>query len=522
VGLGVDTVFGLLGDGNLDVVDELVHRHGVRYVPVNREDLAVSAADGYSRSSGRLGVAAVTHGPGLTNAITPLHEAARSRTPLLVLCGDTDPDDPAHNQDIDQQATVAPTGAGFVEIRSPDTVCQDLARAVEEAMTSRRPVVFNLPAHLQSADTDCEEVVVQYPTPHAQPVDQAVLDEALGVLASASRPAILVGRGATGAEARHHILMLAELLRAPVATTLRACGLFAGEPFNLGVCGTVGSPLTTRVLDEADCLIVFGAGLNRYTTSYGSLLIDKSVVQVDTEPDAIGRWYPVERGVIGDSALVAGEMTAALSSLDERPRGLVSDSLADSIAGYDPTGEYVDSSSENWIDPRTLMIWLDRIVPPDRAFVCDVGGFMENPLRYLSVNEPRSHVLPAAFGSVGLSMGTAIGAGLGREDRPVLVVMGDGGWMMGGINGLDTAVHLGLDMVIVVLNDGGYGIEHRALAAKGSDPSIASMAWPQPSQVATALGSASVQIGSLADLDRAAAAIAARTGPLVIDARIPA
>jgi thiamine pyrophosphate-dependent acetolactate synthase large subunit-like protein len=408
-----------------------------------------------------------------------------------------------------------------VELRSPDTVCIDLASAVEEALTSRRPVVFNLPAQMQSVDVDCEDMVVDCPTREEVPVDRAALDDALGVVASSLRPAIVAGRGAVDPQARHQILTLAELLGAPLATTLKAYGLFGGETFNLGVCGTVSSSLTAEVLGQADCLIVFGASLNRYTTSYGSLLSDKGVVQVDIDPDAIGRWYQVDRGVIGDSGLVAAEMIQALKHLGERPQGLTSDTLAESIVNYDPTTEFVDASGEDWIDPRTLMVWLDRVLPADRTLVCDVGGFMENPLRYLSVSDPQAHVLPAAFGSVGLSMGTAIGAGLADDSRPTLVVMGDGGWMMGGINGLDTAVRLGLDMVVVVLNDGGYGIEHRALTAKGSDPSIASMAWPQPSRVANVLGSDSLQIVSLADLGRAELAIEQRTSPLVIDARIP-
>lgn len=518
---GTQALFGLLGDGNLALVDELVNHHGIRYIAVNREDSAVAAADGYSRVSGDVGVATVTHGPGLTNAVTALHEAARAGTSLIVLCGDTDPRDPAHNQDIDQRSTVAPTGAGFVDLRHPTTIADDLEHAVRMARLDHRPVVLNLPVHLQVEEVAYEMPMLRTQSTGALRPDPAVLDEALGIVASARRPVLLAGRGAIGAEAKRSMLRLAGLLEAPLATTLKASGLFSGEPYDLGVCGTVSSSVAASVLTQADCLIGFGAGLNRYTTSYGSLLEDKAVVQVDVDHRAIGRWYPVEAGVVGDAATVAAMMADALDSHGVRPSGLATDDLAQQLARYDPADDYQDVSTEERIDPRTLMIWLDRTLPKDRVVVCDVGGFMEIPLRYLSVADPRAHVLPAAFGSVGLAMATAVGAGITGPPRPVLVVMGDGGWMMGGVNGFDTAVRQGLDVVAVVLNDGGYGIERRALEARGSDASMASMAWPDPSRVALALGGDAVEIRCLDDLEHARRSIAERARPLLLDARIP-
>ena len=146
---------------------------------------------------------------------------------------------------------------------------------------------------------------------------------------------------------------------------------------------------------------------------------------------------------------------------------------------------------------------------------------MEIPLRDLGVADPRADVLPAACGSVGLAMGAAVGAGIADPQRPVLVVMGDGGWMMGGVNCFDTAVRRGIDMIAVVLNDGGYGIERRALEAAGSEISMASMDWPDPSGVARALGGDAITIDCLDGLDLALPSIEERTRPLLIDARIP-
>ncbi len=518
---GIGTVFGLLGDGNLDVIDALVSKESVTYIPVNREDIAVSAADGFSRVSGGVGVAAVTHGPGLTNAVTAIHEAARSRTPLLVLCGDTDPSDLAHNQAIDQEATVAPTGAEFVSVVSAGRVAYDFARAYALAIGERRPVVLNLPTHILSAKVIPEDVAA--PTPHriAPQTDEEALDVALGVIATAQRPVVIAGRGVVDAGARSDVLRLAEAVGAPVATTLKARGLFRGESLDLGVCGTVSSQASAEVIGEADCLVVFGAGLNRYTTSYGSLLDGKTVIQVDADPQAFGRWYAVDVGVIGDVGTTAALMHEALAESGHSPRPWGSRDVADRLAAQSPLDEFVDVSTDSAIDPRALMIWLNETLPSDRIVVCDVGGFMEVPLRHLDVIDPRAHVLPAAFGSVGLSMAAAIGAGVASSKRPTVAVMGDGGWMMGGVNALDTAVSLGLDLVVCLLNDGGYGIEHRALVAKGSDPSVASMPWPSPHSVARALGAESISVKSKADLIAAELLVRERRGPLLIDATIP-
>lgn len=518
---GIENVFGLLGDGNIDLIDALVADQGVAYIPVNREDIAVSAADGYSRVSGTLGVAAVTHGPGLTNAITAIHEATRSRTPLLLVCGDTDPSDVAHNQDIDQAATVSPTGAALVSLESPDRIAHDFARAHQLALSSSRPVILNLPTHLLGSGVAPEDIGLAAFRRPLPAVDERALDEALGMVATATRPVVIAGRGSVDAGARKQLLDLADTLGAPVATTLKARGLFRGETFDLGVCGTVSSSVTAEIMGQADCLVVFGASLNRYTTSYGSLLDGKRVVQVDIDPDAIGRWYPVDAGVAGDAAWVAELMQAALLELGHDARGLATSELADRLASHAPADEFIDGSTESVIDPRALMVWLNDVLPPDRTVVCDVGGFMEVPLRYLEVVEPRAHVLPAAFGSVGLAMGTAIGAAVAEPGRPTLAVMGDGGWMMGGINGLDTAVSRGLDLVVCVLNDGGYGIEHRALVAKGTDPSIASMSWPSPCRVARSLGADSVEVTSKDDLREAERLLRERPRPVLIDAAIP-
>src|SRR4051794_3938888 len=141
-GHGASCVFGVLGDGNLPILDALVREYGARYVAAAREDGAVLMADGYARAGGRLGVATVTHGPALTNAVTALTEAARARTPMLLVAADTPPGDRRNPQAIDQEDVVRPTGAGVQWVHSADSAPADVATAIGRAFTERRPIVL--------------------------------------------------------------------------------------------------------------------------------------------------------------------------------------------------------------------------------------------------------------------------------------------------------------------------------------------------------------------------------------------
>ena len=230
VGHGVTHLYGLVGDANLFMVDSYVDTGLGRYVACTHEANAVLAAIGFAQTTGRTGVATITHGPALTNVTTALAEAARGGIPLVVLCGDTPPGDVQHLQKIDQREVVAATGATFVEMRRPETATQDLARAFRIAAHRRCPVVFNMRVDLQWETVQDEEKVTPAPDFALAPASGQALEEAVGMLASARRPLILAGRGAIDPGARSALLELAARIEAPVSTTLKAQGLFHGEP----------------------------------------------------------------------------------------------------------------------------------------------------------------------------------------------------------------------------------------------------------------------------------------------------
>lgn len=516
---GVTTVFGVLGDANLYAMDAFQRRAGGTFVSMSHEAGAVLAANGYARTSGEIGVATVTHGPALTNTVTALVESVRDRTALLLLAGDTAVADHENLQNISQRDVVMPTGAGFEQVRAPDTIAEHVSTAIRQAVLERRPVVLNVPVEFTWTEVAYARAPRRWPAPQAVVPDPAVMDRAVGVLASAKRPVILAGQGATSHDARAALLRLANRVGAPVATTLRARDLFRGEPYDLGICGTLAHEVSVEILMQSDCVMAFGASLNPWTTAEGSLLRDKRVVHVDIDRLAFGRHTTVQEQVVGDAATVADSLVTWLDEAEIKPTGFASPDLAERLAAR-RADDFADHSTEDTVDIRAALARLEEAFPEERTLVLDGGRFIFHALRRLHVAEPRGYVHTVNFGSIGLGMGNAVGAAFGATGRPVLLVTGDGGFMLGGLTEFSSAVRHGLDLVVVVLNDGAYGAEHVQMRNKKMDPAISTFAWPDLGPVATALGGRGFTVRNLRELDAALTAIQGRDRPVLIDVKL--
>ena len=499
---GVDTVFGVLGDGNLFIGENLQRQHEVNFVGATHEANAVCMAEGWAKATGRLGVATVTHGPGLTNTITALVEGVKNETPMLLVAGDTPVENEQHLQNLDQHALVVATGAGFQPVRNVETIAEDVSTAVRRAHAERRPIVVNVPLNIEWDEVDYE----QRPALNSPPVrlapDPDQLESALGIIASSARPVILAGRGAVLSGAREVLIELGDALGAPLATSLLGTGFFSDQPFNLGIHGTLSHEVAGETLAMADCLIVFGASLNFFTTDYQSLLAGKRVVHVNLDPTHIDRHATVAAGVVGDATVVAEAMIALLKEAEHQPSSFRTADLEKKLQEFDLSDSYEDKSYDGAVDPRTLTRQLDAGLPQDRQVVVDAGRFMLDALT-MSVPNPRDLVTSHGFGAIGLGMSTAIGAAVAHPTRPTVLCIGDGGYMMGGLTELSTAVHLGLDLIVIVYNDGSYGAEHIQLVTKGMDPAASLHEWPDFCAVAESMGCDTAKIASLDDIDAA-------------------
>jgi thiamine pyrophosphate-dependent acetolactate synthase large subunit-like protein len=515
--LGVDVVFGLMGSGNLAVTNAL-RDAGVPFYASRHEGGAICMADGYARVSGRLPACSVHQGPGLTNTVTGLTEAAKARTPLIVLAADVPAAALRSNFRIDQTALVESVGAVAERVHGAATALADTARAVRRARTERRPVVLMLPLDIQAHECEGAEPPPLGPELAAPRPAEESISAAADVLAAARAPAIIAGRGAVLAGAGSALRRLGELTGAVLATSAMANGLFAGDDYDLGISGGFASPLAAELLSESDAIVAFGAALNQWTTKHGTLIAPGArVVQVDLEADAIGAHRPADVGVIGDAREAAAALAVALEARGVEGPGRRNAQLSHDIRMRRWRDEPYEESAE--LDPRTLSIALDDLLPAERTVVVDSGHFMGWPSMYLRVPDAEGFVFPQAFQCVGLGLGNAIGAAIARPDRLAVAALGDGGALLA-LPELETLGRLNVPLIVVIYDDSAYGAEVHHFRPMGHKVDIAQFPDTDFAALAEAAGCRGVTARSVEDLGPVREWLAERDRPLVLDAKV--
>ncbi|MFL6144618.1 MAG: thiamine pyrophosphate-binding protein [Labedaea sp.] len=514
-GLGAARAFGVVGSGNFEVTNAL-RAGGVPFVATRHECGAATMADAYARMSGRLALVTTHQGCGLTNALTGIGEAAKSRTPLIVLAADVASSAVRSNFRIDQDAAVTAVGAVTERVHSAATAAADTMRAYRTAVHERRTVVLNLPLdvqHQQAQPTEVRKPAAPYPIR----ADQAAVGELAAAIGAASRPVFIAGRGArtAGAELRE----LAARSGALLATSAVANGLFHGDPWALGICGGFASPVAAELIAAADLVVGWGCALNMWTTRHGRLIGPAATVaQVDLEPAALGAHRPVDLGVLGDAAHTARD---ALAEVEPAPRYRTDEvraRIAATVRWRDVP--FQDASTADRIDPRRLSVRLDELLPAERIVAVDSGNFMGYPSVYLSVPDEFGFCFTQAFQSIGLGLATAAGAALARPDRLAVAALGDGGALMS-VAELDTVVRLGLPMVIVIYNDDAYGAEVHHFGPDGADLDTVRFPDTDIAAIGAGFGAATATVRTEADLGALTAWLAGPLDrPLLLDAKI--
>ncbi|WP_394428795.1 thiamine pyrophosphate-binding protein [Streptomyces sp. SGAir0957] len=522
VASGVGQVFGVVGSGNFHVTNAMVAA-GARFVATRHEGGAATMADAYSRVRGEVAAVSVHQGCGYTNALTGIGEAAKSRTPLVVVAAEASR--PRSNFAVDQAALARALGAEVARVTSARDAVAQACAAVRTAVRERRTVVLNLPLDVQAEDApDADRALAAVkppsPRPAVRPADADV--EALAaLLARAERPVFLAGRGARGAGCRAAMEALAERCGALLATSAVARGLFEGNPWSLDVAGGFASPLAAELLQGADVLVGWGCSLTMWTTRHGRLVgADTTLVQVDDDPEALGVNRPVALGVTGDVLTTAERTLAALGDHDALGHRTPTTAFALTSRLRWRDLPYEDTGTRDRIDPRTLSIALDALLPAERVIGVDSGNFMGYPTMYLSVPDEQGLCFTQAFQSVGLGLATAVGAALARPDRLAVAALGDGGALMSAVE-LDTVRRLGLPMVVIVYNDDAYGAEVHHFGPDGFPLGIVEFGDTDIAAVARGYGFEAVTVRTPADLKAVEDWVAGpRTTPLLVDAKV--
>jgi thiamine pyrophosphate-dependent acetolactate synthase large subunit-like protein len=510
---GVSQVFGVVGSGNFVVSNAMVAA-GARFVTARHEAGATTMADAYARLSGEVAAVTVHQGGGFTNTLTGLAEAAKSRTPLVVVAADVTEE--RSNFYVDQDALARAVGARVMRVDHPDMAYAAAVLAVHAARKDRRTVVLHLPLAVQGQEAPEEGVQPGEALP-ATTRAAGVLERFAAMLEAAEAPVFIAGRGAR--RARHELERLAERTGALLATSAVAKGLFAGNPWSLDVSGGFASPVAAELIEASDLVVGWGCSLNMWTTRQGALVgPGATVVQVDLDHEAFGRQRPVDLSVYGDVAEVADEVAHVVGERPGRRTGALRERIAAEVRWRDVA--YDDLSTADEIDPRTATILLDDVLPSERVVSVDSGNFMGYPSMFLSVPDELGFCFTQAYQSVGLGLATAIGAALAQPARLPVAALGDGGALMG-ISELETVVRLGLPMVVVVYNDAAYGAEVHHFGPDGDDLSLVRFPPTDFAAIARGYGFDAVTVRRAVDVEAVAVWLTGeRSRPLLVDLKV--
>ncbi len=524
---GVRDVFGLMGEDVAGLIAALPES-GFNYYSSRHEHGAIGMADGYARVSKEVGVAVISRGPGLMNSLNALKTSSKGGVPLVILAADSaagvaDPSirvnaakAPKH---LEQADILAASGIRSITLDSPATAVADLAYAFDRAREGAT-VVVNLPLDvLQEAAGDADAQAELPPVIDRCAPDPSQISAVADLLETSERPVILAGRGSVRADAKEVLVSLGERIGALMATSLLARSMFAGNPYNGGLFGAFATPPAAELFGEADVVLVFGATLNGLQTYGGELAPRAKIVQFDADPTAFGRFTPVDVEVLGDVRLAAAALEQELARRGRSQVGYRTPEAAEALAAFDIRSTYEDRTIPGAMDPRTLLIELDSILPKNRTHVVDAGHHMSLQAEFQNVTDPEGWVWPLDFSSIGSGLAVAFGAALGRRDRPTVLGLGDGGLMMT-LGELETAVRYRIPVTIILIDDSAYGAEVHFMDNDGLPTETAKFPDVNFEAVAKALGAEAITVTELGQLADLPSRMERLDGPLLVDCKI--
>jgi acetolactate synthase I/II/III large subunit len=519
----VKEIFGLMGAGTVELTRHLVSDHGVRYYSTRHESAAVGAADGFARTGAGTGVAIVSSGPGVTNALTALTTATRAASPVVLIAPDSDSASPTRfpfaggTQALDETLILTAVDVDVVRC-DPRSVYEDAAAAFARARERQAPVVLVYPLEANGANAVPRSASGRRNGAREELEPRhAELDAAAQVLSEAERPLILAGLGAARAGAGGSLARLADQCGALLATSLRGAGIFAGHPYNLGICGGFAQDSAAELIEQSDCVLAVGASLNGFTTRRGALVESARVIHCDVNASAFHRYERPDVAVLGDARIVADRLCDLVESRDGSGYRAAADAAG--LASASLLHPFDDVSSPGQLDPRAVCRRVDALLPEARTIVTDCGQSCEFPVEQMRVFEPQSLLWMFDFGAVGSGLGAAIGAAVAQPDRKTVLFIGDGGLLMT-LGDLDTVVRERIPLLVVCLNDRAFGAEVMHMEAIGVPAAPARFPTPDLAEVARAVGFEAETVSETDDLDRLAPMISNFEGPTFLNCLI--
>ncbi len=476
---GVDTIFGYPGGTVLYIYDELFkQKHRIRHILTSHEQGAAHAADGYARSSGKVGVCLATSGPGATNLVTGIATAYMDSIPMVAITGNVAT--PLLGKDSFQEVDIAGVTMPITKHNWIVRSASELAEVMREAFLTARsgrpgPVLVDIPKDVSAAMAEWEPLASDGFAPDraesASSSDLVTLargrrldsraarstftpDEirkAAGLLVAAEKPFIYAGGGVISSEASAELKELAERLHAPVATSLMGQGAFPySHPLATGMIGMHGTKASNTAMQNADLVLAIGARFSdRVVSRADRFAVNAKILHIDIDPAEINKNIRTEFSIVGDIKDVLGSL---LAELPARSRSTWNGEIEE-WKKVVPSAH----SRETPLHPRFIMEEIHARVGDDAIVATDVGQHQMWTAQFYPFSKPRTFISSGGLGTMGFGLGAAIGSKIANPGRTVVLVTGDGSFRMN-CNELATAASFGVAILIVIVNNRTLGM----------------------------------------------------------------
>jgi pyruvate oxidase len=520
VAWGVTHVFGMVGHSNLGFANALRSaelRGDLTFIGIRHEGAAAFAASAYGKLTGRLAACFAIAGPGSTNLLTGLYDAKVDRAPVLAISGQVPSKVRGRGafQDLDLTAAFSDVAIYSQTVQRDSDHGELMSLACKHALVQRGVTHLVLPDEVQVLPAGDASTVGSpsgrlADTAFAPPED--AVERAVALLAGAKRPVVIVGHGARPGIA--DVVALAEHLHAPIATTFKAKGIVPDDhPLASGVLGRSGTPVASWIMNESDLLVVFGASFANHT----GIAPYKPIVQIDSEPDALGRFHPVTVPVLGDIGVTARRFqhelaagSVAPNAVDQRP-----DVATRRAIWQKEKARRVTDDRGRGISSASLFAALSEHVPANAVIAVDVGNNTYSFGRYFECKQ-QDVLMSGYLGSIGFGYPAAMGAWAAAPDRPIVAITGDGGFGQY-LAELNTAVKYAIPITHVLLNNAQLGKISKEQRAAEWDVWQTSLHNPNFAEYAKVCGAHGVRVTDSTQLNDALAAAFAHDGPSLVE-----
>lgn len=445
---GVDTVFGYPGGTILNIYDAL-YKHGeIRHILTSHEQGASHAADGYARATGKVGVCMATSGPGATNLVTGIATAYMDSVPVVAITANVGTPLLGRDsfQEVDIAGVVMPITKHSFIVKDIKTLADTIRRAFYIAKSGRPgPVLVDITKDVTAAKCEYEPKTPEEVVRDTEKISEESLKEAAALISKAKKPYIFVGGGAITADASKEIFELAHKIQAPVCDTLMGKGAFPGEdPLYTGMLGMHGTKTSNLGVTQSDLLIVCGSRFSdRVTGNTKNFAKNAKIIQLDIDAAEINKNVLIDVSVVGDLKESLQRLLAMVEPKDHTYWLSQIETMKE---------KYPLKYEEDILTGPYVVEKLYEVTKGDAIIVTDVGQHQMWAAQYYKYKEPRTFLSSGGLGTMGFGVGAALGAKLGRPDKTVVNISGDGCFRMN-MNEIATAVRNNIPIVQIVLNN---------------------------------------------------------------------